>query len=307
MSIFICGITGNQGSSIATHLLKHSPPPPVRGLTRNASSPISQNLVSRGITLIEGDYSNTAALETAIAGCTSLFLNLNPCFTDDTLELHTAKTILTIARAAGVKQVLYSSGLSTDSPEKLNSWDPNSLVGKSLLSKKAIEHQVRTFGFDAWTILRPGGFMSNYVLPLVKMYDGLVENGRWNTALQRDSIIPLVDVETIGRFGCAALLDTERFNGKEIGLADEFLTADDVLGKLAAVTGRDLKAVYMTDEEVDAQKGTNPIVAGLMMMRDLAKFVDLEQVREWGFQTSSMDKFIERETTRVVETYKKGD
>lgn len=149
--------------------------------------------------------------------------------------------------------------------------------------------------------------MSNYVQPLVRMYAGLVDEGRWRTAMQRDTLIPLVDVDTIGRFGAAALRDPERFHGKEIELADEFATVDEVLGKLAAVTGRDLKAVYMTDEEVDAEKGTNPFVAGMLMMRGLAGFVDLEKVKEWGIPVSSMDRFIEREKSRVLETYGRGE
>lgn len=149
--------------------------------------------------------------------------------------------------------------------------------------------------------------MSNFVQPLVRMYAGLVEKGRWNTALRPDSILPLVDVDTIGRFGAAAFLDPGRFDKQEIELADEFLLPDQVLSKLGRATGRDLQVVYMTDEEVEAQKGANPFVAGMVMMRDLAGFVDLEKVKSWGMPVSSMDKFIAREKERVLETYKQDE
>ncbi|KJK86993.1 hypothetical protein H633G_09156 [Metarhizium anisopliae BRIP 53284] len=100
--------------------------------------------------------------------------------------------------------------------------------------------------------------------------------------MQRDAIIPLVDVDTIGRFGVAAFMGPERFDKQEIELVDEFSTVDKVLGKLGRATGRDLQTVYMTDEEI--AEGSNLFVAGVLMMRGLTE-----------------------EMERVLETYKQGD
>lgn len=90
--------------------------------------------------------------------------------------------------------------------------------------------------------------------------------------MQRDAIIPLVDVDTIGRFGVAAFMGPERFDKQEIELVDEFSTVDKVLGKLGRATGRDLQTVYMTDEEI--AEGSNLFVAGMLMMRGLTECVE---------------------------------
>lgn len=61
--------------------------------------------------------------------------------------------------------------------------------------------------------------------------------------MQRDAIIPLVDLDTIGRFGAAAFMGPERCDKQEIELANKFSTVDKVLGKLGRATGRDLQTV----------------------------------------------------------------
>jgi uncharacterized protein YbjT (DUF2867 family) len=303
MSIFICGITGSQGSSIATHVLESSTTP-IHGISRNPSSPAAQRLASLGAQISQGSYDNVQTLTPVLSTCKALFLNLSPSFTDPSAELATARQIIQLAKTQGVLQIIYSSGLSANNPQALPNWDPQSPIAAVMLSKHAIEEEVRAAGFKYYTILRPGSFMSNYVKPLVRMYDGLVERGCWRTAMQHDTIIPLVDVDTIGRFGAAAFQDPERFNRMEIDLADEFSSVGHVLNKLGGVTGRDLRAVYMTDEEVEQEKGTNPFVGGALMMRGLAGFVDLEKVKTWGLSASSLDAFLDREKERVLETYK---
>ncbi|KAJ2972993.1 hypothetical protein NQ176_g6850 [Zarea fungicola] len=113
----------------------------------------------------------------------------------------------------------------------------------------------------------------------------------------------MVDVETIAAFARSALFDSDRFHGKEIGLADELLTLDETLVKLSAVAGRKLTARYLTDDEIQVQKKTNPIVGAQLLMRGMAKFVNLDEVKSWGITTSSFEEFLKREAASIKDTY----
>lgn len=302
-TVFVCGITGTQGGAVARALLSRAVP--VHAVARDPSSKNATALASLGAKLWPGDYSNDAALRSALRGCSAVFLNLSPDFGDPGAELRLAKAIMAAARDEGVNHLVYSSGLAVNAPERLPHWDPQGFMALVLLSKQAIEREVRAAGFPRWTVLRPGNFMANYLSPLVKMYAGLVERGRWPTALRADSVLPMVDALTIGNFASEAILNPERFHAQEVEIADEFLMLGQLMPKLSAVAGRDLQAVYMSDEEVEEQKKTSPIVAGMLMMRDLSIFVDLEKVKSWGVPLSSFDAFLEREKERVLETYQR--
>ncbi|MBT8375632.1 MAG: NmrA family NAD(P)-binding protein, partial [Winogradskyella sp.] len=69
---FITGITGNQGSAVARHLLKNNYS--VIGLTRNANSDKAQQLKADGITLVEGDLNHPDSYQDKFNKVDSIFL-----------------------------------------------------------------------------------------------------------------------------------------------------------------------------------------------------------------------------------------
>lgn len=300
--IFVCGATGTQGGAVTTNLQKYNIK--IHAISRDPSSKASQVLIASGVSLFKGDFDDEddEPLRTAMTGCTGLFLNLTPTITNIPHELIQAKRLLKVAKEVGITHTIYTSGLVTD-PERRKYWDADSFVGKIMLSKLAIEAEVRSAGFKYYTILRPGNFMTNYLAPHVRvMYAGLAE-GSFTTAFTRETVIPMVDPNDIGRFGAAAFLDPERFNGKEIEVASQFMTLEDVTAALGKVTGRVFKVNYLSNEEIDATIGTNPFIAGQLMARDMADFVRMDEVRAWGVPLGSFDEFLQRERGRVEETY----
>ncbi|KAL4923887.1 NmrA/HSCARG family protein [Aspergillus undulatus] len=302
-TVFVCGASGTQGGAITTRLLDTNPNTRIHAIARDASSERNQALAAAGVTLFPGSFDDESSLRTAMIGCSGLFLNLMPNLADASQELAQAKRIISIAKEVGVQHVVYSSGL-IQGVEGRKYWDPSSFVAKIVLSKRAVEDAVRAAGFKHYTILRPGNFMSNYIAPYIySMYPGLAEKGEYSTAFTRNTIIPMVDPNDIGRFGAAAFADPDRFHGKEISLASQLMTLDEVLGSISKATGRDLKANYMSDEEIDAQKATNPFVAGQLMMRDMAEGVDMDEVHSWGVPIGSFGQFLEREEERVKKTF----
>ncbi|KAF5656699.1 nad dependent epimerase [Fusarium heterosporum] len=300
-TVFVSGATGCQGGAVARYLRSNKVP--VQALVRNPTSEKAKALESIGVKLVPGDYDNKEALKEAMEGCTALFLVLMPDFTDLTAERRWATNIFDIGKAAGVKHAVFSSGFGAGDPDQLTALEPGSFLNTIMHNKHAIENLTRNAGFEYWTILRPGNFMANYLEPFVRMYPGLVEKGVWTTALLSTTVLPMTDTITIGKFGAKALLNPESFHGKEITYADEWLEVETILQKLSQAVGRELRAEYLSQEEINEQKGTNPFISGQLVMREMAKFATKEGVEAWGISLSTFDAFLNREKEAIRETY----
>ncbi|KFH42884.1 NmrA-like family domain-containing protein-like protein [Hapsidospora chrysogenum ATCC 11550] len=306
-AIFVCGATGTQGGAVARHLITSGAT--VHALARDPSSPKAKSLEALdGVRLWPGDYADEGALRSALAGTCAVFLNFSPDFADMGANLRQAQLIMRLGREAGATHFVYSSGVGMDRLDEFEFFDPSSTVGALLHSKLDIERAVANIGPGAtYTILRPGNFMSNYVNPLAQyQVVGLAETGQWTSALQPGVELPLVDTLTIGEVSATALLDPERFHGVTLTYSDEILPIGDVIAKLAAATGRDLRMVPLSGEEIEAQKTTNPFIGGQLLMRSMSKFIDMDEVKKWGFSTRTFDEFLEREKEAVRATYIKG-
>ncbi|KAF5693506.1 nad dependent epimerase [Fusarium denticulatum] len=302
--IFVSGATGCQGGSVARYL--RSKGIAVHALARDPNSDNAKALGTIGVKLIPGDYDNKAALREAMKGCTGLFLVLMPDFTDLTAEKRWATNVLNSGKETDVKHAIFSSGFSAGNPDQLTAMEPGSFTDIIMRNKHAIENQTRDAGFRYWTILRPGAFMANYVEPFVRMYPDLVDKGVFVTAMKANTVLPLTDTVTIGKFGGEAFLHPAKFHGKEITYADEWIEVETILQKLSKAVGRDLTGEYLSDEEIMDEKATNPFIAGQLVMRDMANLATKEEVEVWGIPLSTFDQFIERETQALHETYHKA-
>jgi uncharacterized protein YbjT (DUF2867 family) len=299
--VFVCGATGTQGGALTTHLLQHNIQ--VHAITRNIQSEAAQKIKNHGVYLTEGDFDNEGTLQKAMINCTSLFLNLSPNHQNPSAELSQAKSIISIAKKAGITQIIYTSAMGTVNPERLPRWDPTNLAAKVLLSKQSIEKEIQNAGFEHWTILRPGNFMSNFLNPLVRMYQGLVETGKFTTAFTPETVLPMVDPYDIGRFAAAAVYDPTRFHGKEVEIASQMMVAEAIIKDIAQATGREMGVVFLSEEEVKEKMVTDPFLGPQLLLRDMAIFVDFEMVKGWGIELSTFAKFLEREQVRVKGTY----
>lgn len=168
-TIFVVSATGTVGDAVARLARNHNWT--VHATTRDINSPSAKSLSSIGVKLSQGDWDDEAALEKGIAGSDFIFMNFFPDFLDLSHELRQAEGILTIAKAAGVRHVIYSSAftvLDSVAAKKYSHLTKDSLATKVIASKQAIEESVKSFGFESWTIIRPGFFMANFLLPKVR-------------------------------------------------------------------------------------------------------------------------------------------
>ncbi len=301
ITVFVCGVTGVQGGATARALLSQGAQ--VHSVTRNPSSASSKEFEALGVKFWPGNFDDEAALKAAINRCSSIYLNFYPDFTDLSANLRQAKLIMSIALASGAKHVVYTSVLGTNDPESVTAWDPKSLVAGVHMSKVSIEAAVRAAGFESWTILRPAVFMTNYLAPVIDMYGDFARTGTWKTALREDTQIPLIAPVTMGAFGAAALLNPEKYQGREIGYADQLLSPRQVVEELSRAGGKKLDIYFYTEEEVDSLKSVNPFVGGELITRRVVRFVDIEKVQAEGIPLTSFREFLEGEKTRAVATF----
>ncbi|KAH8899754.1 NAD dependent epimerase/dehydratase [Thozetella sp. PMI_491] len=302
-TVFVTSATGTQGEAVARQLRKLGWT--VHATVRDLNAPAAKHLADLGVKLTEGDWDNKDALKASIAGCQKLFLNMRPAFETGNMahERVQARGILEIAKEAGVTQVIYSSGVSVNHIDELALLDPNGIPAQSMLSKKAIEEIVTSFGFQYWTILRGAFFMANFLEPKIMMYPGFRESNTWTTALTPESKVPLVDCEDIAKFAIAALQDPAKFHQKDVTIAGDLLTPAQIMEHLSSATGRQLKTAFYTEEEITTLGPINPFINGQMVSRQMSDFVDFTEIKSWGIQTNNFKEFLEREKKAVKETY----
>ncbi|KAJ5272716.1 hypothetical protein N7478_007841 [Penicillium angulare] len=299
--VFVCGATGTQGNAVAHNLLEHGIE--VRSITRNINSPQAKRLLSKGIFLSEGDFNDKESLKKTMTNCTAIFLNLSPDHGNPTGELNQARTLISAAKEAGIKHIVYTSALATNNPERLTHWDPSSIVGMLLRGKQAIENEVKNAGFENWTILRPGNFMSNFLSPLVYMYQGLVQTKKFTTAFLPDTILPMIDPNDIGKFAAASIIDPVKFNQQEINTVSQMINVKDLINDLSQSIGEPIQITFLSEEDLLEKLPENPLLGPQKVMRDMSLFVDMEEVKKWGIKLGTFVEFLEREKERVNQTY----
>ncbi|KAK8872549.1 NmrA-like family protein [Apiospora arundinis] len=246
--------TGGQSGWVITHLLAAGAK--VHAMVRNLNKELPAVLREPGVTLFEGDSTNSDAIYQAARGCQGVFLNTVPY--PPGLEVQQAKTVLEAARKAGVATVVSSSTIGTDEAA-LRASDAVRDCGLAgyYASKHEAEELVRAAGFEAYTIVRPA--VIHYDLCTARHLDNtprLGSHGELDDLLLPGKKVPFTDCSDIGKYVAAALLAEPdgKFANQEIDMCNELFDFDEVAALLNKVAGKkDVKAVKRTVEELKAK------------------------------------------------------
>ncbi|KAL2158850.1 hypothetical protein VTH06DRAFT_4042 [Thermothelomyces fergusii] len=300
---FVLGATGVQGGAVARQLrdLGWS----VATVARNPDSTAAQALAAIGVQVHQGSWTDSAALEGAMAGSKSLFLNLLPTLDNPAGEFELGREILRIARLVGVEHVVYSSALSFPVD------DPSHVLETAFKAKTDLEKLVQTSDFPRWTVLRPGFFMSNYLAPKIHLlYPGTAETGLFQLAMKPTTRLAMVDHEDIGKYAVAAFREPDRFHGQVLSPISEMVPVEQAMETMRRVTGRNIRAKYLSDQEVEAVLPTQPL---MVLQRVAACLIEalgddgydaLAEARKWGIETNTFDHFVERHKPDFDETFR---
>ncbi|KZT56928.1 NAD(P)-binding protein [Calocera cornea HHB12733] len=223
-TVLVTGATGLQGGAVVTELLKGDKLH-VRALARNPASPSAQALKARGVDLVRGDLYDAASLRSALEGCDRAFLVTQFEGPKGTAgEVESGKLFVDCAKAAGVKQLVFSSVGNADTHTGVPHFE----------SKRRIEEHLLASGLEGWTILRPVVYMDN--LPSQPGVQRAVAL-RAFTHLLAGKSLKLVAVEDIGWFAARALEEPGEWKGKELTLAGDDLTVERMRDAWARAQG----------------------------------------------------------------------
>ncbi|CAO2648078.1 Nn.00g090000.m01.CDS01 [Neocucurbitaria sp. VM-36] len=289
-TVLVMRATGSQGRGAIKHLTStgwH-----VHALVTDASSDRATALKSLGdnITLYQGTWKDPASIEAAIKGCQALLLNQLPSFTDDS-EQQEARTILEIAKVAGVQHVVFPTTLPLNDPnvrEKLK----DSPVAPAVLNKGEVEEIAKASGLT-WTLLRPGYFLTNLLPPLIYWMFPEFKDRKFVNSYGPDCVLPLIDPEDIGAFIVAAFEDPKKFGSQTVTVVGENVRVDDMLRELEKAYGHPIEVVYRSREESEKAK-SNPFISGQVSCIGLDQWVNWEEVRGWGVPLTTFAQFLEK-------------
>lgn len=233
--ILVTGATGKQGGAVARELLHRGYR--IRAMTRKPNSPEAQTLAQLGAEVVQGDLDDAASLAEAVEGAWGAYAVQNTWEAGVEREEEQGKRFARICRDAGVQHYVYSSVGSahrdTGIPHFQNKW--------------RVEETIRNLEFPSYTIIRPVFFMENFLLPQNKA--GLKE-GKLVMALEPTTVLQMIAVEDIGRYGAWAFENHEVLNGRAIDIAGDAKTMPETAEILSDAAGRPIEFVQGSIEDV---------------------------------------------------------
>ncbi|GKT40773.1 uncharacterized protein ColSpa_00954 [Colletotrichum spaethianum] len=232
--MLVIGATGRTGSATISALTTLPNPPKILALTRSPSSPKSKSLLasaSSSVTLVEGTPEDPNPIFATHSPISAIYLVTVP-----PADEAQAIPLIDAAIAHSVPHIVFSS---VDRGGDAASWE-NPTAVPHFAAKHRVELHLRdkTRGTATrWTILRPTGFMENYVPSAGLM--GSVMGGLWAT-MPRDRKMQLISARDIGLLAARALVDgpEEGWADRTLGLAGDEISFAEAEEAFQRVVGR---------------------------------------------------------------------
>ena len=278
--IAITGATGQLGQHVIESLLKTVPASQIVAIVRNPAK--ATTLSQQGITVRQADYSDEAALTTALQGIDKLLL-ISSSEVGQRAPQH--RNVINAAKAAHVKFIAYTSLLHADT-------SPLGLADEHV----ATEQMLAESGI-AYVLLRNGWYTENYLASA----PAALEHGVFIGAAGEGKIASATRADYAA--AAARVISEDGHAGKTYELAgDAGWTLSQLAAELAKQSGK--KVVYQNLSEADfaaALKGVG-LPAGLANM-----LADSDTGASKGglFDDShTLSKLIGRPTTSLADSVK---
>ncbi|KAK4499509.1 hypothetical protein PRZ48_010024 [Zasmidium cellare] len=236
--LVIFGITGQQGSSLASQVLSSptlSKKYNIRGITRDPNKPDAQTLRSKGVELVKCDLDDRASIKAALEGAHTVFAMTATMYKPGGMEQELAqgKAIADEAVAAGVQFIIYSS---VPSPKKISG-------GKYLVDSFDVKDEVKDYveGLPLRSaFFWPGSFMQNFHGELAPRPgpDGALAITNF---VSPGTKYPLIDIAgDTGKFVGAMLAEPEKFVGKTLCAATRTYTMTEMCEIMSRSCGKNV-------------------------------------------------------------------
>ena len=275
-TVLITGATGHQGGAVARVLAGKGFD--IRALTRKPGSDPAQALARTGAQIVQGDLNDAASLKKALAGAWGVFAVQNTWEAGVEGEEEQGKRLATLAREAGVQHFVYTSVGSADRKTGIPHFE----------NKFRIEETVRSLKFPSHVILRPVFFMENLTSPWFLNGDKLV------AAMPPATMLQMIAVEDIGKFGARAFTDAAKLAGREIDIAGDAVTMPQAAAALSKGLGRTITFVSIPIAEV--RKNSADMAIMLEWFEQVGYDADMPALeREFGIKLLKLDAWAAKQ------------
>ncbi|KAH7074600.1 HSCARG dehydrogenase [Paraphoma chrysanthemicola] len=265
-TLAIFGATGQQGSSLTSHILSSpslSRTYSLRLISRTPASPAALALTDRygpdNITLVHGDATITSSLLTALAGVDVVFAMNAPVFGPDRfdLEYSMGRNMCDAAITCGVSYFIFSTlpsvrDMSSGQFTAVTPFDAKAAT-EAYIRKRCEEDGVEM----KCAFVSPGMFMQNFgaqgfLNP--RRVAGELGNEDEVWALQRplpaSNKMPYIDaVADLGKFVGAILAAPDKFAGVTMLASQGLYTQDEIVAAIRKTTGKNVVYQQVSVEE----------------------------------------------------------
>jgi len=251
--IAVVGATGAQGGGLARAILAQPESGfRVRALTRKPDGDQAQVLAAAGADIVAADLDDTGSLQAAFEGAWGAFCVTNfwEHFSPDR-ELQQARNLATAAGASRLEHVIWST--LEDTRRRVPLHDDRM---PTLLERFKVPH------FDAKGEANPyfieAGVPTTYLFTSF-YWDNLIHFGM-GPARQADGVLALtlpmgeqklpgIAVEDIGRCALGVFRHDRKYIGREVGIAGEHLTGQQMADALTRALGEEVRYNSVTPAE----------------------------------------------------------
>lgn len=273
--ILVTGATGQQGGAAARHLLKDGWK--VRALVRDENKDAAMELKKLGAELFKGDMADPSSIEKALEGVYGIFNVQNFWQHGYEGELKQAKIVIEASKKAGVKHFVMSSVGGADRNTKIPHFEV----------KFEAETLIKSLNLP-FTIIRPVFFMENFNT----WFKPAESEGKLilNMAIKKDTKLQIIAVDDIGAITAMIFDDPEKYAGKEIEIAGDELTLEEMADRFSKALG---KEVLYNELPVDVVRANSPEMADMFQwFIDKGYEADIKNIRTWYPGLTSFEKWL---------------
>jgi len=223
-TIFVTGVTGNQGSAVAKKLLGKGYK--VIGLTRDPNSEKAQVLKKTGVELIKADLNLPETYKDRLLDVYGVFSMQTYAHGIDK-ELIQGIQLANFAKENGIKHFLYTSISGCDQHTGIPHWE----------IKHQIENHIKAIGLP-YTIIRPVSFYQNFLFPQVS---SRINKGKLVTPTAKNKIMQFVSAEDVGAISATIFEQPEKYLRRTITIGTEQMDMQKVAETFSKVLGRQIR------------------------------------------------------------------
>jgi uncharacterized protein YbjT (DUF2867 family) len=224
LRVLVTGITGNQGSHVASQLLARGHR--LRALVRDPDGPMVREWRSKGVEPVVGDFESRSTLESAAHGVDAMFL-MSTMGREGSGEAAQGIAAVDAAKAAGVPWLVYSSVACADRKTGIPHFETKFLVEEHLRRSGV------PFAIDA-----PTAFMENFVSPY--SLPGLRE-GRLGGGTSPDRGVQMVALDNLGALVRHLIEAPSKFRGRRIEVASDEVSQGQAARIISELSGRTIE------------------------------------------------------------------